>query len=496
MVIESHSLLSNQHTCKSSSENKDNLHDETQLIEAFYFMFEGEVANSPLTEIGIERLHETYSEELSEVDQSLAGPETFDAVRESIEATTSDQNSTVANGGGQLVEPRTLGLGPIAMINDDRNVKLAKSSGPAPTAGSFTLDGEVDGSRVHPHDRALGRVSISVPELKHAILRSGGESDALEVQKATKIAQSPDVIREIGSSTIVKNRDVYNLHGRHEDLTILSTSPKTHAQNVTHSQQKEADQVFKHSEPVQQDKSPDASKMLSVVEKLASPIQQQTLAAQGNEISRRSAKVMRSDTNDTIQGIVKGQSQAHDTQPVTALGSTANAGPAFLDWSSQNQDILKFGEVGHINPIHELSNRTPVHSSTIQSANQNTAKGIAQQLIASVLSDGLGRSEISLNPKELGRLKLQISTTDTSISMNIVAERSETSDLMRRHIETLSAEFKDLGYSSISFSFNGERNSENLAGGTTQSPEEDDVSNLELDLPQLRHPDSGLDLRL
>jgi len=44
---------------------------------------------------------------------------------------------------------------------------------------------------------------------------------------------------------------------------------------------------------------------------------------------------------------------------------------------------------------------------------------------------------------------------DTGISVLITAERPETLDLMRRHIDQLAEEFRSLGYEDIGFEFTG-----------------------------------------
>lgn len=63
--------------------------------------------------------------------------------------------------------------------------------------------------------------------------------------------------------------------------------------------------------------------------------------------------------------------------------------------------------------------------------------------------------EITLSPEELGRVRLSVSTHESGIVLNIVAERPETVDLLRRHIGQLGQEFQSLGYESIAFSFSG-----------------------------------------
>ena len=61
--------------------------------------------------------------------------------------------------------------------------------------------------------------------------------------------------------------------------------------------------------------------------------------------------------------------------------------------------------------------------------------------------------EITLSPEELGRVRLSVSASDGGIVVNVVAERPETLDLLRRHIDQLGQEFQALGYADIGFSF-------------------------------------------
>lgn len=84
------------------------------------------------------------------------------------------------------------------------------------------------------------------------------------------------------------------------------------------------------------------------------------------------------------------------------------------------------------------------------------------------LTSGAG-VEIALNPEELGSVRLRLSGADGQMTVVVQAERSETLDLMRRHIDTLSQDFRDIGYGDVSFSFqSGE--------GDQHSAQEDDTS--------------------
>lgn len=110
-----------------------------------------------------------------------------------------------------------------------------------------------------------------------------------------------------------------------------------------------------------------------------------------------------------------------------------------------------------------------------------------------------GPVEIRLNPEELGQVRINISMAEGAIAMSIHAERSETLELLRRNIEQLSQEFRQIGYGNISFSF-GQNTRQNdgrhkdvsgnrgIAGATTNSVQEHPIR------PDMRGP--GVDLRV
>ncbi|MDX8352859.1 flagellar hook-length control protein FliK [Cognatiyoonia sp. IB215182] len=84
-----------------------------------------------------------------------------------------------------------------------------------------------------------------------------------------------------------------------------------------------------------------------------------------------------------------------------------------------------------------------------------TARQIAQQLAVSVTQSTGRATEIALHPEELGRVRLAMTSLDAAITLSVTAERPETVDLLRRNIDILAQEFRDLGYDDINFSFEG-----------------------------------------
>ncbi len=146
------------------------------------------------------------------------------------------------------------------------------------------------------------------------------------------------------------------------------------------------------------------------------------------------------------------------------------------------------------------SDRTFAATQSVTSAapttSAQTARHVAGQIAVANLTGKA--TEIALNPEELGRVRLTMTAVDGTITLNVLAERLETNDLLRRHIDVLAQEFRDLGYDTISFSFGAEAQPETP---TDASPFEDGEQSetdqaTETDINLQANPSSGLDLRL
>ncbi len=112
--------------------------------------------------------------------------------------------------------------------------------------------------------------------------------------------------------------------------------------------------------------------------------------------------------------------------------------------------------------------------------------------------------EITLSPGELGRVRLTFATHDGALTMMIQADRPDTLDLLRRNIDSLAQDFRDLGYQNLSFSFGQDRDPRqppNPETGTASSdrqailfPEATETGPREWTRPDA--PDGRLDLRV
>lgn len=76
--------------------------------------------------------------------------------------------------------------------------------------------------------------------------------------------------------------------------------------------------------------------------------------------------------------------------------------------------------------------------------------------------------EIRLNPEELGRVRLGLQATDQGLSVIVNVERPDTLDLLRRNIDLLAQQLKDVGYDEMTFRFSQEW----ASGGNAQDGDE------------------------
>jgi hypothetical protein len=81
-------------------------------------------------------------------------------------------------------------------------------------------------------------------------------------------------------------------------------------------------------------------------------------------------------------------------------------------------------------------------------------RAVAGQLAeALIATQPGGKVEITLDPVELGRVRMVLAPDGSAMSVVLSAERPETLELLRRAIDTLANDLRELGYGSLSFRF-------------------------------------------
>lgn len=129
-------------------------------------------------------------------------------------------------------------------------------------------------------------------------------------------------------------------------------------------------------------------------------------------------------------------------------------------------------------------------------AGAEAGRQVAQQIAVAITNQHGRATEIALNPEELGRVRLRMTVHDTSIMLSVLAERPETIDLLRRHIDALAQEFRALGYDNITFSFGDDGPAQDDArDGPSHRPTES-TELTDTPMKTATQPVTGLDLRL
>ncbi|MDA9207953.1 flagellar hook-length control protein FliK [Octadecabacter sp.] len=226
------------------------------------------------------------------------------------------------------------------------------------------------------------------------------------------------------------------------------------------------------------------------------------------------AKELKSPRTEGILGSTASQNTASLTngKPTSSVATAANVlnAPDLVTKIAGASD-LDVGQMSLLGSIEELPTELSFNSTTSASLSStamnvaNTVKTTAPtvvQQIAAALAQSSGQStQIALNPEELGRVRISLSSNEMGLVVNIVAERPETADLMRRNIDSLLQDFSELGYDNPTFDFqsdggtDGEKTSNQSA--TSSDGMSADVVLTQPETPTLRHTATGgLDLKL
>lgn len=160
-------------------------------------------------------------------------------------------------------------------------------------------------------------------------------------------------------------------------------------------------------------------------------------------------------------------SQTYPVQVTITPPVLTNAKPPFVSMPIQNSDTLHtvndplvMPDTGSLDPSASDPLRTALDREVRQSP---IARSIATQVAEAIRTPPDGTVEIRLSPEELGRVKLSIQPGDSGTALHLVAERSETLDLLRRHADILDHVMSEAGFAHLDFSFRQEGDPHNSA---------------------------------
>lgn len=168
------------------------------------------------------------------------------------------------------------------------------------------------------------------------------------------------------------------------------------------------------------------------------------------EVSAEVAKAASPDVRTATAQIVSAPQQASAAASVSQSWQTGGMNVALAEPDALSHALGMTGESpGLTQLLAEATFGTPAGH------RPEMPRMIAAQIAEAFAAKGEQKVEVSLNPQELGQVKMRVVTSETGITMIIQTERPETGDLMRRHINELAEEFRRMGYENISFEFSG-----------------------------------------
>ncbi|MGD9917175.1 MAG: flagellar hook-length control protein FliK [Paenirhodobacter sp.] len=219
------------------------------------------------------------------------------------------------------------------------------------------------------------------------------------------------------------------------------------------------------------------------------------------EAPREKSATAPSSGRETETGVAVQHSAQTTTGPREAVVSTLSRIPA-----SFGEAALLSGNAGSEGGVSAHMSLTGHSVHALQGERQAaaTASGVSQQITQAMSGSGDRPVELTLSPEELGKVRLTLHSHDATITVAVQAERTDTLDLLRRNIDLLARDFREIGYGDVSFSF-GEQAS---GGYKPDSSLPDPYAERESDpaprfqtasvavLSPVRDPSGGLDLRM
>lgn len=128
--------------------------------------------------------------------------------------------------------------------------------------------------------------------------------------------------------------------------------------------------------------------------------------------------------------------------------------PEFNQTTMISDSVPPIDAIPELRPAFLAPDRLdPQFITTLSGSASSIPKQVAAQ-ISQALANAPDRPvEIALDPVELGKVRMILNTSEGHLIVQIMAERPETSELMRRHVAQLESEFRNIGYDDIGFEF-------------------------------------------
>jgi len=134
-----------------------------------------------------------------------------------------------------------------------------------------------------------------------------------------------------------------------------------------------------------------------------------------------------------------------------------------VSMADTSQLTLEIADIPEISPsalVGRLHTLPPAHVAPLVPQERQLARSAITQISEMVQQTHERGFDLRLKPPELGVVKMQFSYSEGGLIVHVAAERSDTSELIRRHADMLLQEFRQIGYSeqpTLTFGRNAQR---------------------------------------
>lgn len=142
--------------------------------------------------------------------------------------------------------------------------------------------------------------------------------------------------------------------------------------------------------------------------------------------------------------------------------ATASTAKPVASTSVATPDVTPLLITDTIEPLSRVETASAIvertntaHNAATTTATPDQARVVTQQLITVLPTNAPGTTEITLQPEELGRVRMTLTLQDGAMTLLIQADRPDTADLLRRNIDQLAQAYRQLGFDTLNFSFAG-----------------------------------------
>ncbi len=199
-------------------------------------------------------------------------------------------------------------------------------------------------------------------------------------------------------------------------------------------------------------------------------------------------------------------STARPQQSSAAPGISLISAEALMSSGPDRDQGLSIEELGPMSHMSSEADAMREQSSATSAMNRVEFPTRLASQIADVARQLPDRPvEITLSPQELGKVRLSFHLSENgAMQLVIAAERADTLDLMRRNVESLITEFRDLGYADSGFTFQNFDQGAQQGGSDVFAPPAGSSTTSDMTDPMPSAPpvrlslgnESGMDLRL